>query len=58
MRLQSGIRTAFGDHAFAHVAYRVDIEMRRRPDQRVRPVVAAQGNLLAGVNSSDPCVPK
>ena len=48
MRLQSGIRTAFGDHALAHIADRVDIEMRRRSDQRVRPVVAAQGDLLAG----------
>ena len=47
VRLQSGIRTAFGNHTLAHVAYRIDVKMRRRPDQCIRPVAAAQGDLLA-----------
>ena len=44
--LYSRVGAALCDHGLTHVGYRVDIEMRRGPHEPVRPVAAAQGDLL------------
>ena len=48
IRLQRGIRAALGNHTLADVPNRVDVKVRRRTDQCVGPVVAAQSYLFAG----------